>query len=428
MLIGNALAANQSHALATYGLAGSKAVHYGPVPVWFYQALLTLSHHLPTLVTLRTLFFVIVCLLAARSLARSVGFRPIVVIIAMVSPYFFISARQLWDNTLILPVGLLTFACYARFLKSYSRAALGLTIVGTGTLMLIHPMSIALVAAIALHALFAHGRRVARAWPIVLLSCGVMLLLSWGYLNYALRETPRDLTGATGHDGWWFPLTAIRLTGAAHFGYFFEEVWPSVRPAGWGFIAFMSMFAIIPFLRGIISALIQMGRQSSHLSPDASLARVAILALIFQIPAYGLSCTYGHPHHLNPLWAPTIILTAFGLSRMNWPLFRRVILTGWLIGNLMATAWLLRYLVQHPATPTQRIGITLAEQQRIIDQLLSLPRGTRIETDIPQFRQYPQSIGVQRVLSGIGLSDPASNDVLHVHFDPSSPTLSINHE
>ena len=59
----------------------------------------------------------------------------------MFSPLVWLAAIQLWDNTFGIPVSVLTLACYARFVRRRSCAALVGWGLGCLMLLSIHPMS-----------------------------------------------------------------------------------------------------------------------------------------------------------------------------------------------------------------------------------------------------------------------------------------------
>jgi hypothetical protein len=101
-LIRTALECNASHSWALSGLLGSKGIVYGPTPIWLYQGFLRLTVNPVSLLLIKITFDSLLLIFAVIGLAKlkvAKGFTPLIWLLPLTSPVFWMYARSLWDNT-----------------------------------------------------------------------------------------------------------------------------------------------------------------------------------------------------------------------------------------------------------------------------------------------------------------------------------------
>src|SRR4029453_12977667 len=123
-----------------------------------YQLLLTSGRDLVVVAILHTLLMSAATAGAlwwlSRSLRLWVWFAPV----PLLSPYYLFYARALWDNPFLIPLSAFALAGYAAHLNSGSSLGLRVSLIAMMMMPLVHLMSVAFVAPLALHMLIV-GRR-----------------------------------------------------------------------------------------------------------------------------------------------------------------------------------------------------------------------------------------------------------------------------
>ena len=187
-LVAIATAANAAGRPAAAGLVGTFSVPYGPVPAQIYQAMLCVTHDLPTLVRLRAAVTAAVTAAALLWLAASLGWSAWLAPLSMLSPFFWFYDRLLWDNTFAIPIGAALVAGYAAHLRG--RRGLTVAAAAAAVLPLIHPMTLPLVVTFAGHAAWARRPELARRWGRLAVVAVVVLATSGPYLLMIAHRRP----------------------------------------------------------------------------------------------------------------------------------------------------------------------------------------------------------------------------------------------
>ncbi len=155
-LIANAYYFNQDGLPAHMGLFGNFGVPYGPVPTQIYQALLAVTHDLPTVVVLRGLLCAVLTGIGLLWLARILGLKAWFAAAVLIAPNVVAFHRILWDASFTIPVGTLCLASFADFLASRRARSLRICMVCVILLPINHPQALPLAVPVGAYLLWRH--------------------------------------------------------------------------------------------------------------------------------------------------------------------------------------------------------------------------------------------------------------------------------
>jgi 4-amino-4-deoxy-L-arabinose transferase-like glycosyltransferase len=321
LLIEKALRANAEGQLETLGLEGTRGFHYGPLPTWIYQALLALTHDLVSVAALRCLLANGVIALSLVWLAHTLVLPLAFGALLLLSPYLWFYARFLWDNTFLLPLSALLLASTFAFLREPRTWKLVLACACLLALPLVHLMSAAIVAPVALYLVATRPAALLRAWLPLSVLLAVVVAGSWAYL--------RHLASASLHSGGGTPLALEAVTfawqGARFFSatgldYFLGELWSErllFSGARWLVLA-SGVIAHGLFALGVLQAV--RGLLPGTVSHAQGLRRTAgglLLAIVLtQTVVNAASATSHHPHYYNATWIAVALLSWLGAARL----------------------------------------------------------------------------------------------------------------
>lgn len=396
--------ANLTHRLARRGLEGSLGYPYGPAGIWFYQALLALTHNPLHIMQLHILLFTLTLALATASLARTTRLSPLAFLPALASPYVWFFSRHLWDNPLNIPLGMCAFAAFAAYLRNPRPFPLYLSIVLSGLTLLVHLMAAPLVAAMALYLLLSRAGDLRRHFPWLLLGVITVAILSSQYIPALLFDKPLDPIYAKMPTllPWFYTLLGPRVLSATHldaFFFLFNEHLPDpaghyptharyLTSAGHWSTAFSIASNVtyiiyplvwLPLLRCLPTFFLSFHRPSPAYPTPGSrslpteLAFVAILTLAFQTLLLGLTHTSGAPAYYNGTFPAFVLLAALSFHYLlTLPLLKHL-LTLHLLACLLCSSLLLHRISQTAGVRGPEYGPTLANQIQIFTTLQSLP-------------------------------------------------------
>jgi hypothetical protein len=220
--------ANQEHAWTTHGLRGTRGIDYGPIPILLYRGGLFLTQNLEHLILLKT-FLTSVATMAAlfALLALCPWISPLAILPVFLSLYFWVYARDLWDNSWNIPFTALAFVTYLAFVHTRRKIWLAISVLWIATILQIHLLCLPLVFAVGWH-FFWKERRWARSHVLfcLLLLLGAVGLLS-PYLGHLLStpQTPSPQPFGPGVLHFVFSFLGFRLFTAAGFEYFLGPLW-----------------------------------------------------------------------------------------------------------------------------------------------------------------------------------------------------------
>ncbi len=440
LLLSKAAAMNATGQLAGAGLRGTVGLTYGPVAVWIYAGLLRLTgNNLLELVGLRAALFslvVAVALLWLASLSRRL--RPIWVPLLVLSPYSWLYARHLWDNTWLIPLGALALASYASFNQRPSSARLWLAVLGLAAAALIHPMVAPLAIAITAHALRFHrswlrshaGTLAAQAVVALLLATPWILALAGQEFSHgpAAPPPPPPLLWPPAEPSspfyapLLFPLLGGRLLSAAGLDYFLEAGW--LDGSAWGppLAAFTAVAYPLVWL-GIGLALYRVRRTSSPavapVAPEVTgrrsdldfhLAWLCLAALAVQWTMQAVLGRHTHPHYYNGTW---VCYALFLWTALSTPLSstwlsrgRAVLGTGLAAALAVLTAQMVLQIHHDGGNRGIHFGATLQSQLDVARSLGGLHPDSPLRIEVPNFLMFPHALPLLRELTGT-TGDPA---------------------
>jgi hypothetical protein len=310
------------HALETgeipwLGLAGTAGTRYGPTGIWFYTVLRWISPRL------EFAFFVHATLHGLGFLLQGIAFQRVLqkkflipfLVFAWSAPLFWISARNVWDNSIQIflfgVIGVLLFPEDKRTSDlrpdlSVPRALLSGLV--AGLLVNLHLMTVPIVGAWIFWA-WTQGRLRSRGLVIVGAAC---LLIALPYF-YAAAGAPRPPTADPKpwihffHRAVIFPFLLPGLVLPGRAAYFFDQPWESWAgplARAWSDLGLSGVLQLLGAGLGVLglSKLPRRARYFVLLHGAIYGAFVAALRLNIQI----------HPHYLNPVFGIAVLLWTLG--------------------------------------------------------------------------------------------------------------------
>jgi hypothetical protein len=319
-LISNALEANAEGRWAERGLQGGKGVHYGPLPTWIYQVAVSvltspveIAFFKSLLITLITVF----CLwIWSRYLrAQDKWF----VWVALLSPCLWFYSRDLWDNSWGVPFSIVLWTSYLYFDQKPSLRRLLLPAIMAAGILLIHLMSIPIVAAIVVHFLVKQRQWILRRWAGVLAIAALVVAVDITYfLQIAAIHPPKPPT-AWSLESFLFPFFAPFYFSAADSVYFLGNSWmdfPGFSP----WFAFVvrialriSQLGVVLWAAGLVVSALHQSRRGSwagefSTSWAGTSEQLALLTMGFFLALSAAKGLVTHPHYFNCIWPAVFFL------------------------------------------------------------------------------------------------------------------------
>jgi hypothetical protein len=306
---------------AATGLQGTRGVRYGPVAVWIDQIFLAFTRDPIVMIAVRAAVFSGLNALALYWLCRTLKFSPWLAVMAMTSPWLWFYARQLWDNSLGIPLSALLVAGYADFLVKRRGFSLVLALFCGLMMLLVHLMAVALVAAMAIHlivferrALWKYKRAVA---PVVLI-VGALSLPYWNYLVHNFhRDVPVDSSSVL---GWIYPMFGAHHLSAAGLENIFGANWESGNPGCLGLAERVSLLAYTAVWVGMLLAIRRVARWEKDESNGGAirhLAGIGLAAVVFQAVLDGVQHIADTPQYYNATWIVFALFAMLAADRVG---------------------------------------------------------------------------------------------------------------
>lgn len=291
---------------ARYGLKGTRGARYGPIAAWLDQIFLTFTHNPVTMVAIRAAGVSAITALALLWLCRTLRVSPWLAVAVMVSPWLYFYARQLWDNSLCIPISALMVAAYGDFLATRRVWSLRLTVICAPILLLIHFMALPLVAAIGLHLALVEFRFLWRfKWSVA----GILIIgfgICWPYWHGIIHDYHHDVPGGTSAWlGWLYPLLGAHHLSAAGLVNIYGPNWRRPAPRVLLIARYITEIAYAAGWLGMLIAVGSIGRiifRSDKTSAADHVYLVAWAAVLFQCFLYGPLHVYDGPHYFNASW------------------------------------------------------------------------------------------------------------------------------
>lgn len=351
-----------------HGLMGTKGFHYGPLALWFYMSLLALSQNIFVILFLKILITSSLELWGLVRMRRLFpDWPPICFLIPLMSPYFWIYSRMLWDNPFNIPLTLLLFTFVVSFCRQPGFWSLvGLSILGVACTM-VHLMSLPFVITSAVVVCVFQRQWLWKRKPQTLLALGLGLLIFFPYLKHLLSSAvvSRGIKfewSAAFLEG---SLLGPRLLTSIGLEYFFGNDVPAhYLILVYGFALFCLGLALV-YIRSLIKLIISYFRPNAEISnaPETTL----FLKLFFLLNS--AFCFYAklsiHPHYFNASWVFFWVLICLGIRSLKWQRLKLVSYASALSSFLMILNMLV-FLHIHSGTRSLHYGPTIANQVEIV--------------------------------------------------------------
>ncbi|MBI3551698.1 MAG: glycosyltransferase family 39 protein [Elusimicrobia bacterium] len=379
--------------LPWHGILGSHGVLYGPFALWVYQTMLLVTRDLFAMVRLHALLFGLGCAGAVWWLAR---LEPELDAMwggaALLSPYFWLYGRMLWDNTFLIPLSGLAVCLYISFGRKPRAGTLALLVLALSLAFLTHLMSLILIVPIAAHALWRHGHWLRERRVLVLTLAAGSAALCAPYLLAAAGEFGREVSSPMGSAwrGWLFPLLGGRLFSGLGFGYFLGDDWP-VRP--WGLLAARLSALALPLVWGgmaLAARRVSRGlRRPAERDSAFQLSLLGLGTVFLQCAVYGLAKVYGHPHYLGVAWIFNLYFLWSAVSALgrwrDW--------TGAIYAAALAAVLVCAMADVRAGGGTRGIhyGPTLANQLEVARALGNFKPGP-LSIEVSHYQLFPQAL------------------------------------
>ena len=428
-LITMALDLNAQGQIAHYGYAGSQGRRYGPLVLWVFQLILSVTHD-P--IAVMTIYIAILSATLVGGLAwiqRATGLWRWGLLAIAMSPYAWFYRRMLWDNVFNIGLGTLALAAYASFLARPRSWILALSLYLAGLMLLVHLMAAPLIAAIGTHLLIFRWNE-ARSRLIFIAIAGIAVFATgWVYWPYLLSGDVDRANLSSTFNGWWFALLGPRVLSAAWIEYLFPTPWLRGDRTWYTLLTACRVVALLAFpitwLGLCLGAAALVRRRERSESVTIELARVGAITVLAQLLLNGVTHTYGHPHYYNGTWAALVVLAWIGIDRITRLTLGRVVAWVQIVAVAGATTLLLARVVRTGGTRQMHFGTTLAEQVRVVRDMSHYAPGGPIEV---QAAIYPHALQTILRLSPpqrTGVGPAASLVVRYTSTDPNDAHVEL---
>lgn len=416
-LILRAQEANHQGVLVRHGLRGTRGIDYGPLPTWIYQLGLAVFGNLILLAATKAFVITILCGLCLIWLASILrGLVPWIGATAFLSTYLWFYARDLWDNSFVIPLSAVALVSYFSHLNSGKFWPFAVMAVACTGLGLTHLMSLPIVIAISLHmAVFRREFLNQQAVRILVLGLFCLALAAPYLLHLSLHsEGVSEQSWAGQIRSLFFAVFGIRFFSGVGLTYFFGNDWlnpwehPGLQLLIDGAVV-LSALGIIFFVRGCLD----FGREwrrhwpakPAYSSGDPlkfHVGWVCSTALgVFVILCYANKLS-GHPHYYNALWLPFFYFTWKGAS-LFWSepsTWLKTLVMVWAVclGTFLLGAMVRVHLGQ--GTRSLHYGPTLGNLIEVGQVLENRARCSELYLEAWHPRAFPHSIKAVRKAHG----------------------------
>jgi hypothetical protein len=383
---------------APFGLMGTRGARYGPLPIWIDQLFLAFTHNLVVMMACRAAVCSAVTAIALLWLSRTLGLSPWLAVATMLSPWLWFYSRQLWDNSLCVPLSALFLAAYADFFAIRRRWSLQLCTLCAMCLLLTHFMSVALLVPVALHLSITRFRTL---WwfkwgvaAIIVIVAGV----SWPYWYFLVEhyhgKTPG---GSSPWLGWFYPLLGAHHLTAAGLDNILGEGWQYTLPVAVRSILlaaqWFSLAAYGAVWTGMLLALIRGTRVFVPRLRSTTMDHLCLVALaiwIGQSILNGLEHIDEGPHYFNATW---IVYALFAWLSIDF-LGRRFVAARALMPvygvSLLTVAAIVAIKLHHDGgTRSANYGTALADQLQAAHRIDEFSPDSPRQIDLPQWSAHP---------------------------------------
>jgi hypothetical protein len=393
-LLAEAWHANHDGELARGGLWGNFGIRYGPLPTWIYQLLLLFTHDPIKLVAIRTLLCAGATAAGLLWLARELRLPSWFAAAILVAPFVVQYHRLLWDASFAIPLGAITLAAFAAFLRTGSRWTLATSVTGAILLPTIHPQGLPFTVATLgwlgwkqRPALRAHWKMLVAVLTIFLVSHGAWIIeATYGFVH--------NLSGSVAHG---YPNGASHAVCAlAPFlgGNLIGSPWitrwisPSTLPVGW------ILVVIYPLAWFGIARAVRPWRNPA--TPREIVGVVAVAGLVLQAALFSVMRIPSEPQYFFGTFALHAFLIWLAVDELRF--LRLGAILGAIFGvSAAGISFFVAFCNSIDGYYPDLGWITLGRQVEVARRLNSFT-DTTAYTTAPLYQKYPQALRALRLL------------------------------
>jgi hypothetical protein len=417
---------------APYGLKGTHGIRYGPTCVWLDQVFLSFTNNLLTMTVIRTVLAALLTSVGLLWLTRLLRVRPWLAVIVMVSPWMWYYCRELWDNSLAIPLTALMFAGYGQFLANRRAFPLCLAIVCATLTCLTHLMFVPFLAVLTLHLLIFEYRAVMKNIVPAALTFLVMVLVSLPYLRYAVTfHNTSGVSYMSRYGGWIFPLFDAQHITARGVGFYDVEDWhiiPAVLRYPFFAARIFTYVAFIACWAGMIMAVPRARAALSRASQASYLDHLCLIGLAtfaFQTIFDGIEHVSYFPHYYNTTYIVYVMFAWMAFDALpRWfgekspvALWLVPVYTACLVFCLGIITW---QLARNGGSKGDQYDAALSNQVAVATELNRFSPQSPIDMRVSYWNDRPDTLPVLRQLAPKPAGDLATRRLV-VRFRDAFP-------
>jgi hypothetical protein len=361
---------------------------------------------------------------------------PWLAVVTMFSPWVWYYSRQLWDNSLCIPLSVLLFASYGQFLEGRRAWALCAAVAFAALCCLTHLMILPFLFVLALHAVLFRTRWILQfKWPL-LATTVLMLAVSGPYLRYTATFHGSHVPD---YEPWWrgwvFPLFGAQHITGKNVGYFLEEsnaaIKPSILRHAFAAARVITYIGILACWVGMIIAIPRARRALGRLQDVATvdcLCLIGLAVFVAQTLFDGVEHVSLYPHYYNTTWIIYVMFAWlafealprwFGAksptARMTMPAYAASLLFVELI-----VAW---QIARNGGSKGDNYGAVLSNQVAVVREIDRFSNTSPIDVQVSYWQTRPDTLRVLRQLVIPPIHHPAvlPTRQLVVHFRNAFP-------
>lgn len=408
---------------APYALQGTHGIRYGPLPIWIDQIFLAFTHDPIVMTAIRAVAVSALISLSLLWLTQLLRVSPWLAVVMMLSPWMWYYSRQLWDNSLLVPLTALLFVSYGQFLQSKRPWAICLAVVCAALSCLVHLMAAPVVLVLALHAIFFETRWIAKfKWP-VLATIFVMLVISEPYLRFL---TTFHGSHVPNYDPWWrgwlFPLFGAQHITAQNIGYLLEENWEIINPPALR-IAFLTACIVtclgyLACWAGMMLA-IAPARRALKRHRDAAtveqLCLIGLAAFLVQTVFDGMEHVSLYPHYHNTTWIIYVMFACLGFTALpRWfgsqSIFARLTVPAYAASLLFVECIVAWQIARNGGMKGNHYNAALSNQMQVASEIDRLSDAGSIDVRVDYWQREPKTLPVLcKLAEGLPSNSPLDN-------------------
>lgn len=414
-LFERALADNDAFRITTYGLLGSRGLDYGPLAIWFYRTLLFFTHDILLIATVRIVLVASCTLYVLWTLMNLFqSFKRLCLLLVFLSPYLWFYGRDLWDNSLVIPLSGLAVSQYLLFVKEKKVTPLWVASISATCGVLTHLVFLPVALALLIHFLIFERQWLKDQKKITL---GIFVSIAVLLLPYALhvaKSIPKMQSGGGNFNPAHFlmPLLAPRFFTALGMEHFIGKTW-SQNPLVyiWG----VSIVAYPLCWYGIWLATkeVRSGRREQIVFHFAFLALISLFLQMCMSQVFRLIPI---PNFHSPQWIFTFFFLWISLDRMITTTPSRILAGTYAVSLGAAIAHFTFLVHTNGGSRWEHYGPTLQNLISVVKE--SQTKEVRFEVEY--FGKYPYIWPSLQRLVGTSTSEP-NGTVIVAYSEPANP-------